>query len=577
MAQEKTKAEEYLNLGGINTKASKYATGPHEFLDLSNIDFREPGALTKRDGTTLYLGATVTGKITGLYQFDRLNGDSSIIATANTNAYTVTSSFNQFKGSLTSGALFEFQTFVDRLFATNGAEYFKYDGTNSYNVGLPPIAYAGVSIGEGGGLTGVIVIGVGAFNDRGFYGPVSDGHTVTLNGITFGRVDYYGLSAPTGFGISGFAFYRSSPSGIDMFRFDTADTTATYADTGVTALTATPDPGLLYIQASFIPKYLSIYNNQLMTSGFSGALSTVWFSEIGEPEAFLPESSFEVRTNDGDQIMGQVPYNGAFLIFKEKSVHRLTGTNPDSFVLSEVSDQYGCISHRAIVVWQDVVWWLDSNKGIVEYNGANIRVVSTKVEPVFSRINVSAARFNATAVHDRARNQLKFAFPVDGATENNFILTYDYVADAWSSEAGYEPSVMVIAQGSRTTPTVFMGGYTGTIATFGASIFSDLGQAMTVLIKSRFLSEANSITKEFRRLYLDTVVVGPSAPIAVNLMQDYGASIVVSRTMYQAPFQSRIDFGVQGKALACQFVQVSATDPLQINGYTVEYRLQRRT
>ncbi len=578
MAQIKGKNEEYLQLGGINAKASNYATGPHEFLDLQNVNFAKPGALTGREGTTLYGGATVVGKITGLYEFERLNGASYLIAMANTNAYTVTTSaFTTFASGLTSGANWDFQTFVDRLFAASGSNAFKYDGNNTTNIGLPPgISGFGVTAVIGGGLSGVYLAGYGYFNDRFYFGPVSQGVSILLNGVTFGSIEFYGLTQNTGYGISGLAFYRSQASSLNMFQATVSGFTTNYV-LGLTTLSSIPAPDYLYTFATFIPRFCAIFNNQMIWAGYSAIPSTFMLSDIGEPEGILPElANFEVRTNDGDKITAIAPYGGGAIIFKERSFHRLGGDNPQNLTLTEVTDQYGCLSNRAVVQYKDVIWFLD-RKGICQFNGAHVDVVSDKIEPYFTRMNVDAAKDNATAVHDRLKNQLKFSIPIDGSSVNNITLVFDYISEGWTTETGPTPAVAVMAKREMSAPTVFFGGYTGTISLFGASYLSDSGRGITHLIRTRWLADlGNSITKEFRRLYSDLTPVGASSAVNVNLYQDYGSSIVINRTIYQSPFQTRIDFGIMGKAMSVEYSHGATMETFQLNGYSFDYRMQRR-
>lgn len=579
MAQIKGKNEEYLQLGGINSKASNYATGPHEFLDLQNVNFVKPGALTGREGTTLYGGATVTGRLTGLYEFERLNGSSYLIAMANTNAYTVTTSaYSVFASGLASGPNWDFQTFVDRLFAVSGSNAFKYDGSNTTNIGLPPgVSGFGVTAVIGGGLSGVYLAGYGFYNDRGYFGPNSQGVSISLNGVTFGSIEFYGLTQPSGFGISGLAFYRSQASSINMFQAATSGFTSSFVLGATAPLTAIPAPDYLYTFATFIPKFLAIFNNQMIYAGFSAIPSTFMLSDIGEPEGILPElANFEVRTNDGDKITAIAPYGGGAIIFKERSFHRLGGDNPQNLTLTEVTDQYGCLSNRAVVQYGDVIWFLD-RKGICQFNGAQINVVSDKVESYFIRMNVDAAKDNATAVHDRLKNQLKFSIPIDGSTANNITLVHDYIANAWTTEKGYTPAVTVMAKREMSAPTVFFGGYTGTVSLFGASYLSDSGQGITHLIRTRWLADlGNSVEKQFRRLYSDLTPVGPSSAVSVNLYQDYGASVVINRTIYQNPFQTRIDFGIMAKSMSIEYQHGATLEPFQLNGFAIDYRMQRR-
>lgn len=575
MSYAKLKEETYL-VRGINNKVSPYDNAKGELRDLVNMNFAAPGALTKRPGSTLYLGATVQNRITGLYEFERLNGSSYIIATANTNAYTVTSSFNPFKTNILNNAIFDFVTFVDRLFACNGQDFFKYDGNTALAYSLPAGASGwGVTAVVGGGLSGVFVASWGYINERGYVGPSAEGITISLNGATFGTIGYVGLTSLAGFGITALQFYRSSPGNTDTFGTTTAVASATTAnDTGWPLTTLVNNSNLYFTLA---PRYLEIYNNQLFMAGFSSQLSTVYWSNIGEPEGVDPTFFAEFRTNDGDRVSGMKTYNGSLIVTKEKSFHRVTGDNPDNFALQEISDEYGCISNRAMVVWENVLWFLDSSKGIVQYNGAQIDVVSTKLEDTFRSMNVSAARDNAVAIHNRSANEVWFAIPCNGATVNNCIVVYDYVAQDWTTYEGVNVSSLTTAQGNLSLKAPFVGGYSGSIGYYHASLCSDFGAAITCLIVTPSLAKLGQTAEtQYRRFYLNLdPVPGTSQPITINLKTNYGSSIALSRTMYQSPFQSRIDFGLPARSIQAEIIHSSATMPLRVFGYTFVGRFQR--
>lgn len=582
MAYTPFKTETYDCTGGINTKASPYVTGKNEFLDLVNVNFVQPGALTKRAGTTPFLGATVTGRLTSGIQFERLSGASYLVVAANTNLYTVsTSAFSSIRTNLQNAALFDFTAFVDRLFCANGTDFFKTDGVNTANYSLPPPTgysiYAGFTAGAG--LSGTVVAAPGYFNDRGYFGPPGNAVTLSLNGISFNAVAYAGLTLAPGFGISGIQFYRSSVDGVDIFGTTTAPGSAVVA--GATFLDFAPltdrvEPTSLYF--TLAPRYLELYNNQLFMAGFSSALSSVVWSDIGEPESVQPDYEAEFRTNDGDRITGMRAYEGSLVVTKQRSFHRVSGDNPNDFQLTELSNQYGCLSNRAMVVWEDQLWFLDS-KGVVEFNGANVSIVSTPIEPLFMRMNVSAAIDNATATHYRERNEVWFAFPIDSSTVNNVIVVYDYVAKAWTRYEGVQISELFRAQSATISITPFFCGYTGNLNYFNPAVYGDNGAGITCRILTRFQADGGQTQeRQYRQFYLNVdPIVGFTQPIDINFYSNYGSSVLVSRTMYQAPYQSRVDFGIPARSIQAEILHSSASLPFRVTGYAFASRFQRDT
>lgn len=580
---EKFKTESYSLIGGINSKASPYVNGPMEMRDISNLNFSIPGALNKRPGTTGYLGATVLGRITGGVEFERLNGASYLILSANTNLYSVTGSWNAIRANVLNDALFDMVPFVDRLFCANGQDFFKTDGTNSSLYSLPDGQNLGLTrIAAEGGYSGVFVAGYGYLNDRGYYGPASPGITISLHGTSFGRFTYLGLTTPAGYGISAIVLYLSSADGTDRFGITTIPAGYTHSFTvGVLGTSGLPFPLTTlaendYIWFTLAPKYLDSYNNQLMMSGFSAAPSKLYWSDVGEPEGVEIGFAAEFRTNDGDRIRAQKPYNGSFVVAKERSFHRLSGDDPNGFLLQEISDQYGCISNRSMVVWEDKLWFLDP-KGIVEYNGANVQVVSNKVEPIFKRMNLDAARENAIAFHYKDYNEVWFCIPVDGSTANNLIVVYDYQANAWTHYDGLQISTLFLARGSLGAKTPFFGGYTGTLSYFGSSFYGDSGRSITCTTDSYFLADGGQTSERLFRRYYHNVnpIVGVTQPIELSFKVNYGTTIALTRTMYQNPFQSRIDFGLPGRSIQASSVHASASLPYTIYGFAFVSRPQR--
>lgn len=584
MAYEKLKTEVYEMLGGINSKASAYANQKIEFRDIVNMNFYVPGALTKRPGTTLYVGATIGNKITGGVEFNRLSGASYIVVSANTNLYTVsTTNFSVINTGLLNNALFEFTTFVDRLFCANGNTFFKYDGSNIYPYSLPePPSNTAASAAGGSlvpGVTSSFNVTYGYVNERGYFGPSPEGVTVIISGTAGGNsITYSGLTTPSGFGITAIALYRSSPGGIDpAFTTFCPVGTTTITDPGWPITSQLTNPTMYFTLA---PRFMEIYNNQLFMCGFSSAPSTVYWSQIGEPEGVEPDFFAEFRTNDGDRMSGMKVFSGSLMAMKQKSIHRVTGDNPNNFSLQEVSDQYGCVSDRSIVQFEDYLMWVD-RPGIVKYDGANIGIISNKIEPVFSTMNYDAAIDKAVAIHWRKYNEVWFHIPCNGATFNNTTVVYDYFADAWTKYEGVNISTLFLAQGANAQPTPFAGGYTGNLFYYGTSLMRDHANSdgMTCGFKTAFHSPLGQTNEsQFRQFYLNVnPVLGFTNNITVNLIGDFGNGQTVTRQMGQTPFQNRIDFGIPARSLQAEVWQTSATLPFTVTGYAIASRFQRNT
>lgn len=620
MSYPPLKSENYQNLGGLNRKASLFMTGLNEAVDLLNFDFSVPGAWTTRPGTTLLITGN-SGGVQSFTEFSRLTGASWKIWNVANELY----SFNGATSNLrhmgtTFGNVFEFTfipsvnnrldmiPFVDRLFVAGSSfDFFKTDGVSSYKFSIPP-AYSPLSAivtGSGTGFTGWYQYAIGYINDRGYLGPISrplnvntagDANihltivdpNVPFQGTANRIVDQYGLTAQVLF--RGGPYESTLPNGPTFTGnlFDLAVLpifASSYDDAGgsfgpATSTGNTPASQSLWF--TMVPQFIDVYNNSLLAFGFSELPSTLFFSAIGEPESIGSTQSFEVRTNDGDKLTGGINYGSAEILFKLKSFHAFTGDTPNNYTLRQISDQYGCVSNRACAVYEDYLLFLDP-KGICQFNGASVEIISTRVESTFRRMNLPAATQNAEMLHVRDRNEVWCSFPIDGSTVNNYLVIYDYLAGSFTEWFGPQIYSLALATDPNQKQKPHYGDYTGSIHWFSSTFFSDSGRGFTFSVTPRFCGDlGNSVTKQFRRIYFDMVatqVTGITHLLSVNLFADtnlnlsvYNTTLAISSSM---PMQPRIDFGVPSKTMTFSLTGVSQDSALQFSGFTIEYRYQR--
>ena len=698
MPHERFKSENYNNLGGINTKASVYNTGQFEFLDLVNLDFQTPGALSQRWGSTMYVSQTFGAPITSLFEFIKINGASYVMightgglwsgaTTGNSQGLSLLAAPQgatqslpgdiymimgtpgstyypnainggiKYKGSVenrfigndnnlymfhsspfgSNNSNFDFVTFLNHAFVANGGGFFKYDGSSLYSVGVPPVT-ASVSLSQFYGATGgngiscvsgQYAIYASYINNRGVEGPVWPLGCLNTNGIaaasmasmygsTFVKV-VFDINTPLSYGISSiniYSFWAASSLvlGTAAFSYDfwnksytllenvaaSGSTQTSYTFGTAQGMTTTANAGAIstsqeyqnfnfglgvstsqrfYYSANFnnnYPSYLEVYQNRLFLAGFSSTPSTVWFSDVGEPEGYFEDYNFEVRTNDGDVIRAIKAYSTRLYILKFNSFHILYGDNPDNFYVQEVSLEYGCLNNRCAVVYDDILLFID-RKGVVKYSGSSIEILSNKVQEVFDSMNYSAAITEACMEHDKLRNQIVISLPINGSTTNNVMLVYDYLVGAWTKYDGPKLSALRSIHGRNNTKNLFAGSYSGVVSWFGPSFLADSGTGFTLYAKTRYLKPMGESTEEqYRKLYLNINAYSASTAIQLDFLKDYGSSVVLGRTMVINGFQNVMNFGISARSLAFEMKTIQTSSLFKFYGFTIESRFQRR-
>lgn len=630
MSYPKLITTHYMNVGGINEKLSRYATGQMEFLNMVNFDLETPGALQKGPGSTNYnstIGASgMQDPVLDIYEFIKTNGYSSLVVATQNNLWTMTKGtsfntvFNFFDASLAPQAHAKMLNFDDWLWVTNGQTMFKWDG-----VGLSPRSqgFPGSlgfhtsghsSIGTSSGVFIQPRYCLAYINQRDAIGPVTpfqfimfDNRTtggassilVNMNGITSLTTSIYGLKwfglfrnddGATLFGAISITTRRGDFAKDGIFyllqTFSVGTTYTAFEDTyGSTSLVQQPITRTAADEYNYLrdednqiraSRFAEIHQYSMVLAGFSTAPSTFLVSELNEPENFLPESTFTVRKNDGDILTGVRSVNRQLLIFKERSFHRLVGDNPDNYELLEISTEYGALSDKAIVSVDGIVYFLDQ-KGIVRYDGSGWEIISDRMENTFRSMNLDAARDRATATHYANRQQIWFGIPTNGATLNSTTVIYDYMNDAWFKKDGYVANALGNAVAGLGTRQVFYGDHSGYVGYFSPSLFSYKGQAFTCLAQTRFdAPQGQNATAMFRRLWLDVEPVsGFTGAVTVTVLSDYSNTGITSTTIPQNSFQTRYEFGVPGKAVGFIFSHYHASLPCLINGWALGHRFLR--
>jgi len=135
------KVEQYLNLGGINTKASEYATGENQVLNLRNYSFERPGAWQSRPGYSMYSNFNqtlfATFLPTSVVQFSLENGQSFIVFDIGPTLYN-NIGLSAISGNLgTSQSQIDFEAYDNFLYYANGHVLEKYSGSYAISPFVP--------------------------------------------------------------------------------------------------------------------------------------------------------------------------------------------------------------------------------------------------------------------------------------------------------------------------------------------------------------------------------------------------------------------------------------------------------
>lgn len=441
-----------------------------------------------------------------------------------------------------------------------------------------------------------------------FFGASVGANSIVMSGFTSGNGISYGYQSTAVFRdrVPGFA-------NTDLVLL-TSFTGATFVDNGLYSGIDFEEPVVQLNNLPLDDYYLSsnileLYENRIFydvnssyqISDFTDLNITnetpyrIYFSEIGEPQKIFPENFIQISSNS-QPITALKSFNQSLVIFCNEGVFRLTGDNPDNFNLNLITDEFGCISHKAVVEFKNRLWFLD-DIGIVEYTGSSYDQVSNRMTDTFNSMNVDAARQTAVACHVPERNEVWFAIPVGTSTVNNLVVVYDYLANGWTTFSGdllkptalnpiYKEMQVASQTFAATKPInkVYMFGSIGaSLYNFHPSLTSDNGGAITLSYQTRWHeSFGKSSTNQFRRYFLDTKITDGATQtfnqtFALSFYANYASTTIsLTRAFNTSTLtENWIDFGIPAKSLSVRNAYGSTTGTVKVYGYTVESRYQR--
>ncbi|WMU93394.1 hypothetical protein EMOOHJMP_00201 [Microcystis phage MaAM05] len=223
------------------------------------------------------------------------------------------------------------------------------------------------------------------------------------------------------------------------------------------------------------PALSEIYANRLIFSGDADNPSLVYISELENAENFEPSywsdspGAIQISPGDGEKITGlktlflPLLNEEVLVIFKERSTYVLSGSDVDTFAVQKMSDEFGAVSHRSIVLVGNELMFL-SSEGITALSTATAQgnvttlFLSNAIKAQIENLNRTQLG-HSFAVHLRNRQEVWW-FVADGsAIQNQTVLVYNYgINRIWSKRQG-----IVASCGCTFNGKLYTGNYQGIV------------------------------------------------------------------------------------------------------------------
>lgn len=290
---------------------------------------------------------------------------------------------------------------------------------------------------------------------------------------------------------------------------------------------------------------LEIFEDRLFVSGVTAEPLTLYYSKISDPTDFTVSSSAGglVKPLGTDSIMTQENYYGQLLIFKEKSIWKLTfvyDSIVDLFVpkLELQSGNYGACSRKAVTWVENDIWFFtgrevraigykDQQTGIL---GINQSVISDQIKETLYTIATTDYSKIATFYNNR---RFYLAVPLSAGIDNDTIfICHLLYSSSWTK---YNSRIKASATDFMAIDGVIYS--SKSVTPFGTlkwdeTLKNDNGVAVSSSVTFRKIEDADFNRYAFYR-YLDIMFKNLEGRMIVTISQDaYDLRTTKTKTFY---------------------------------------------
>lgn len=561
--------------GGLNSTSGPLSVTDAESPSLQNIDFNKFGSILKRNGY-LNLNSTATSGTTnsdGLWWYEFSNAGaygSFLLNVSNGSIYKMSGlngTWTSITGSatITTGNFFSFTNFLNNVYMTNGHDA-PLKWTGSGNVATLPALQANSY----------------TFTVLSITTAPTNGATYTNNGVTYtvvgtslsgasgsiaGTIIATGTSAPT-------------PSGTLVKGSGTGDSNITFSLEILNANIAS---------AAFVAQWNNYIFFGNVVIGSTAYPTRIYWSNIQDDTTFSAINWIEVSMLDGQAITGIYPLSDRLVVLKERSIFNIfyTGDAVLPFVYQGTNARsVGCIAPYSVQEVENGLVFL-SYDGFYYYDGNNVFKMSLQIQSTINGLNINKLT-KARSLKQFQKNRYMCALQSAGGSNNDTVIIWDWVLNAFTVYAGMNPSAMKAVYVNGYQEQIYFADYTGFTYQMDTGVDDYPGKVQTA-INAYYYSNWKTYSDAMLKKATSNVVIYYQSNNSVltfgyaydfNSLSQYlytfsmanGSAVYGSAVWDNAVYagtgglNQRLDLNGRGRVIQYYFANANMSETFQIDG-----------
>ena len=453
--------------GGLDTLFRQTEIKDNELAQADNMQLVGLGVPSKRSGTNDYFqtspsvatGAQMVRGLKGVLFASGASGVNELISLSDYGFLVKknNASYSMIQGgSFASGYNAEMVQIFNNVYITNGTNNLvKYNGASIFPYTL---------ISKPTGVTATNLSGVSGTFTRSFRISAFNavGETIASDAVLITNMPQDLTTTTTRLN-----WTTSSPAsvviGYGVYGYDQGDERLISSVDSSTLrfdYKGTPDPSSFVFPQSAdttagpIAKYITTYKDKIILGNIQGFPSRIsWSGGGNNVDKFnwrYGGGYVDIDKDTGDQVTGVKEYQEAIIVFKERSIWKVTLATEGVLVIPTVQliiRGVGAVSHRTIVPVENDLFFL-SRRGVYSLgneanylaNALRTNEISARIRPIFATLSQSQLQ-QACATYQS--NKYRLSYPAGGSVMNSKEVIYDRERLAWMGPNTY-PAVPAI-------------------------------------------------------------------------------------------------------------------------------------
>jgi len=213
--------------------------------------------------------------------------------------------------------------------------------------------------------------------------------------------------SPTMTGVGKVRFTRFNFGSPKVLLTDGVNPAATYDGTTYTQIT--------HANAPTDPKYSAVFKKHMFLAGDPAEDQNLYFSAPDDETKWAPADGGGV-INVGFPIVAIKPFRDQLFIFGTTNIKRLQGNNISDFVLSEVTDDLGCLATDSVVEIGGDILFLSQDglrpvSGTNKIGDVNLESLSKNIQSIFTDVifDIDLNGLSSVVIHQKSQLRLFFS------------------------------------------------------------------------------------------------------------------------------------------------------------------------